>query len=71
VDSNYAPETATERVTVMICEHVLCQIENVLTHPFAMKRVLARNTSIHGWVIDDESARVFGYDPEEFAFMPI
>lgn len=71
VDNNYAPDTATERVTLMICEHVLCQVENLITHPCVMERVQARNTSFHGWVVDDQTARVFGYDAEESAFVPL
>ena len=71
VDSNYSPKTATDRCMLMICEHVLCQIENLLTHPFIMKRVRAEQLSFHGWVIDDETARVFAYSFEESAYVPI
>ncbi len=71
VDNNYSPKTVAERCTLMICEHVLCQIKNLLTHPFIMERVLAERTSFHGWVIDDETARVFAYSFEESAFVPI
>ena len=71
VDNNYAPDTDQVRMSLMICEHVLCQIENLITHPFVGKRLQAGETSIHGWVIDDQTARVFGYCPERFAFLPI
>ena len=39
VERNYLSNTDEEKLTLMICEHVLCQIENLLTHSFVMKRV--------------------------------
>ncbi len=71
VDNNYAADTLAERLKLMICEHVLCQIENLLTHSFIIERVLAQKTRFHGWVIDDDTARVLGYSIEESAFVPI
>ncbi len=71
VDSNYSPDSVTDRCTLMICEHVLCQIENLLTHPFIVKRAFAKQISFHGWIIDDKTARVFAYSFEESAYVPI
>lgn len=71
VDQNYLPDTDEQRCALMICEHVLCQIENLMTHPFVSSRVRAGTTALHGWVVDDETARVIGYSPQESAFVPI
>ena len=71
VERNYLSNTDEEKLTLMICEHVLCQIENLLTHSFVMKRVRGGTMSLHGWVVDDQSARVLGYSPVESAFVPI
>ncbi len=71
VDERYAVTTFEQRLTLMICEHVLCQIDNLLTHTFFAQRVQKGVTSVHGWVVDDESARVFGYNDAESAFVPI
>lgn len=71
VEGNYLSNTQEEKLTLMICEHVLCQIENLLTHSFVMSRVRAGTTSLHGWIVDDQSARVLGYSPEESAFVAI
>lgn len=68
VDSHYLPNNAEERISLMVCEHVLCQIDNMLTHSSIMARVKAKRTFFHGWVTDDESARVLGYCPNESAF---
>ena len=69
VDVNYPSVSGTERCTLMICEHVLCQIENLASHPFMQKRLESGKTSFFGWVVDDESARVFSYCFAESAFV--
>ena len=71
VDRNYRQTTETQRITIIICEHVLCQVENLLTHKFALDRVLTGKTSFHAWVNDDETARVYGYNPDNSAFVAI
>ena len=71
VDKNYFPKSVSERIKLMIFEHVLCQIENLQTHPFVASRVQAQTTSFYGWVVDGDSARVFGFSPEESAFVLI
>jgi len=68
VDNNYLPSSSEERCRLMIFEHVLCQVENMLTHPFVMKRVFTKRTSFHAWVADNQSPGVFGYDPKLSAF---
>jgi len=71
VDRNYSPKSAAEHLGLVICEHVLCQIENMLTHPFIMKRVMTEQISFHGWVVDDQTARIFAYNLQQSAFVPI
>lgn len=71
VDQNYQPANEEQRYTLMICEHVLCQIENLLTHPFVADRIRAKTMSLYGWVVDDESARVMAYSSQESTFVPI
>ena len=68
VDDNYFPSSEAERLELLVFEHILCQIENLLTHPFVSQRVRTKTTSFYGWIVDDQSARVYGYRPEESAF---
>ena len=68
VDDNYFPSSEAERLELLVFEHILCQIENLLTHSFGSQRVETQTTSFYGWVVDDDSARVFGYQPNESAF---
>ena len=71
VDQHYKPVTSEQRFTLMVCEHVLCQIDNLLTHFYVADRVQQRVTDLHGWVLDDETARVHGYSFAQSAFLPI
>ena len=68
VDDNYFPSSEAERLELLVFEHILCQIENLLTHPFVSRRVRTQTTSFYGWIVDDQSARVYGYHPEESAY---
>lgn len=70
VDQHYKPVTSEQRVTLMVCEHVLCQIDNLLTHRFVADRVQRQVTDLHGWVLDEASARVHRYNIAESAFLP-
>ena len=69
VDNTYSPASEAERVQLMIFEHVLCQIQNLLTHPFIRERVDEKRTLFHGWVVEDSTARVFTYDQTQSAFL--
>lgn len=71
VDASYSPDSCSKRFELMIFEHVLCQIENLLTHSFVSERIRAKTTSIYGWVVDDESSRVYGYSHDQSAYLPI
>ena len=71
VDRYYYPNSAAERCTIMICEHVLVQLQNLITHRFFADRLSTKQTVLHGWIIDDYSARVLGYRPEQSAFIPL
>lgn len=70
VDQNYPRRSSEQRFKLMVFEHVLCQIENLLTHPFFATRVNQRELLMHGWVIDDATARVMSYCPKDSAFSP-
>jgi carbonic anhydrase len=71
VDEHYKAVSSEQRFTLMVCEHVLCQIENLLTHFSVADRVQRRATDLHGWVLDDATARVHRYGVAESAFLPI
>lgn len=71
VETNYQRVALTKKSGLMVCEHVLCQIENLLTHCFVLDRVRDRRTTFHGWVVDDNSARIYDYNCRRSMFVRI
>lgn len=55
-----APHDRLER---LVREHVLIQIENLLSHTFIRERLEQTSLELHAWVVDDETARVSAYAP--------
>lgn len=59
------------RLTAMIEENVLVQLENLRTHP-SVAAALARGAiKLHGWVYKFETGQVFAYDPRENQFFAV
>jgi carbonic anhydrase len=57
------------RLTAMIEENVLVQLENLRTHP-SVAAALARGAiKLHGWVYKFETGQVFAYDPRASQFL--
>jgi len=52
----------------MIYEHVLIQVENLLTHDFIQQLVLVEKLKLHAWVADDATARVEIFNPASGQF---
>jgi carbonic anhydrase len=59
----------TARVTATVEENVLCQIENLRTHPSVRARLAVGDLSIHAWVYKIETGEVFIYDPQRHQFV--
>ncbi|WP_182866777.1 carbonic anhydrase [Rhodopirellula sp. JC639] len=71
VDRFYHYTTESERQTLMICEHTLYQLENLRSYPFIRNRLATGQLRLHGWVVDDRSARVLAYVPMSHQFVTI
>lgn len=71
VDAAYPNLTHSQRASVLIHEHVLIQLENLQSHDFIRSRLDAADLHLHGWVVDDASARVQCYNPRLGQFVPI
>lgn len=57
------------RLTATVEENVLCQIENLRTHPSVRARLSTGSLNIHGWVYKIETGEVFIYDPQRHQFV--
>ncbi|WP_442506728.1 carbonic anhydrase [Novipirellula sp. SH528] len=69
VESFYRCRSASERHTLMTCEHLLFQLENLLSHPFMRDKLRNGKVRLHGWVVDDNTARVLCFDPKSSQFV--
>jgi carbonic anhydrase len=71
VEENYHDRSPEELVEIAIQENVLCQIENLRTHPAVAARLRAGKINLHAWVYNIRSGEVFAYDAEEGQFGPL
>ena len=70
-DAYPADLTIEQRINVATQENVLCQLENLRTHP-AVAVAMARGTlHLHAWVYKMAEGEVFAYDPERGQFGPV
>ncbi len=59
------------RLSALIQENVLVQLERVRTHPAVAKALAAGRLELHGWVFDIETGKVFRYSAPDDAFLPL
>jgi carbonic anhydrase len=71
VRDKYTDESGEELLTDAIKENVLCQIDNLRTHP-AVASGLAKGTlKVHGWVYQFETGEVYAFQPREQKFLAV
>ena len=68
VQEAYPEMTGEELVEYSIHEHVLMQLENLASHPNISSRLNLGTLKLHGWVVDDKSARIKSFDPASKSF---
>jgi carbonic anhydrase len=71
VATKHADAPEEERLTALICENVLAQLDNLLTHPVVANAVSEKRLRLHGWVYDIGSGDVLVYDAKHGRFAPI
>ena len=72
VRENYSHLTdPAARLTATVEENVLCQLENLRTHPSVAAAVARRDLNLHGWVYKFETGQVFAFDPSANEFLPV
>ena len=71
VNERYPKVTGEDRVELLIREHVLFQIENLLSDHFVQERIKSGQVKLHGWVVNDSTARIHSYAPKLHDFIPI
>lgn len=68
---HYAKLDDGELLDVCAEENVLCQVENLRTHPAVMARLAAGTLTLHAWVYDIESGAVHAFSDEKGQFVPV
>jgi carbonic anhydrase len=68
VRENDPEVTQAERVGVFLREHVLVQLEHLVSHEFVRRRLAAGALRLHGWLVDDATANVHAFDPRSGVF---
>jgi carbonic anhydrase len=71
VEDNYAQLEPALKLKATVQENVLCQLENLRTHPSVASALAAGTVLLHGWVYKFETGEVFSFDPEEGQFVPV
>lgn len=64
------PENAAHKLTELIKENILVQIENLKTHPIVAERLQLKKLTIHGWFYELESGEIHIYDHNSQDFIP-
>jgi carbonic anhydrase len=68
---NYPELDAEAKLNIAIQENVLCQMENLRTHPSVAVRIARGDLQIYGWIYKLETGEVFSYDPGNGQFVGI
>ena len=71
VAAQHADEPEDARLKALICENVLAQLDNLLTHPVVARAVTEKRLRLHGWVYDIGSGEVLVYNAKKASFAPI
>lgn len=67
----YKELSPAARLDVAIQENVLCQLENLRTHPSVAAGLATGKVHLHAWIYTIETGEVFAYDPERGQFAPV
>jgi hypothetical protein len=71
IDQFYGDLTPERIRPTIMQEHVLLQIETLLSNPTLNALVADNDVKLHAWVVDDDTSRVFAYDASEHSFSAI
>jgi carbonic anhydrase len=72
IHENYAHLSDPQaRLTATVEENVLCQLENLRTHPSVAAATARGELNLHGWVYKFESGQVFAFDPTRTEYVPL
>jgi carbonic anhydrase len=71
VEVKCAHASQEEKLSALVRENVIVQLDNLLTHSTVAKAIEAKQLRLHGWVYDIGSGNVSTYDARAGKFAPI
>jgi carbonic anhydrase len=71
VNEVYKDREPAARIEVAVQENVLCQLENLRTHPAVALGLARGQLHLHAWVFQIDTGEVTAYDPEKGQYLPI
>ena len=71
VRENGQGKSDDEKMSMLIQQNVLLQIENLKTHPSVAKRLELGDLMLHGWVYDIKSGTMQAYNSEKEQFIAL
>lgn len=61
----------TDRMTMLLEQNVLLQLQHIRTHPAVAVALASKAVTLHGWVYDIRTGDVTAYDETEDRFVPV
>ena len=71
VAASHPHASEQERLSALVRENVITQLDHLLTHPSVAEAVHAKQLRLHGWVYEIGSGTVSTYDAHVGKFVPI
>lgn len=71
VDDTYGNLTEEEKLSALIRENVLAQLDHLRTHPSVASRMKSGGLQLHGWVYEIHTGQIEAYDAETETFVPL
>ena len=69
VEENYGHLGKKEKLSTLVAENVLTQIENLRTYPSVRSHLHSSEVQIHGWIYNIEDGSVLTYDRASHSFV--
>ena len=71
IAAEHANASDEEKLRALICQNVLAQLDNLLTHRAVADAIQKKQLRLHGWVYDMGTGGVTTYDARVRKFVPI
>jgi carbonic anhydrase len=71
IEEKYQDDTGDDLLTDTIKENVLVQLKNLETHPVVAAGMATGRLTLHGWVYEFETGKIYSYDPSQGKFVSL